>query len=370
MHVVRRGFAGGGMENGIINVANRLPVDRFKVSLCALDSEETFSKAIKRSDSEFHLLPKKGSGIDWSLVTKLSKLFKDRNVDVVHSHNWGTFIYSVLGAKLAGMRIIHGEHGKNPDEMGKESSVRRFTKSQLGRRLNLLTTVSQTIANEWASEYGIPREKIQWIPNGVDSDRFGPKTDKAQLRVGLGLPPTASVLGTVGRLDSLKNVEVLIDAFASIAAKLPTAYLILAGTGPSEPSLRKLAADSGFAERIKFLGHRSDTPEIFAAMDTFVLPSRFEGMSNVLLEAMASGLAVVCADLPAHREVFMPDKEGMLVSPCDAATLANTLAQLLAQPEQRARLGAAARERILKDFDLMRMAQAYEHSYLSALRNA
>lgn len=369
MHVVRRGFAGGGMENGIINVANRLPLDRFKISICALDSEETFSKAIKRSDSEFHLLPKNGSGIDWSLVTRLSKLFKERKVDVVHSHNWGTFIYSVLGAKLAHVPIIHGEHGKNPDEMGRESSVRRFTKSQLGRRLDLLTTVSQTLADEWAKEYRVPAEKIQWIPNGVDSVRFSPETDKTQFRVNLGLPGSASVVGTVGRMDSLKNVEVLIAAFAQLAAKIPEAYLLLVGTGPSESTLRKQAEESGFADRIKFLGHRSDTPDVFAAMDVFVLPSKFEGMSNVLLEAMASGLAVVCADLPAHREVFVPDVEGILVSPCEAQNLSNALAKLVVQPEQRARLGAAARARILKDFDLMRMTRAYERAYLGALRS-
>src|SRR4051812_24603928 len=160
MHVVRKGQATGGMENGIVNVANRLPSD-FKVSVCALDSEETFSSRITRPDSEYHLIPKRGRGIDWRLIRKLARLFRASKVDVVHSHNWGTFIYAVLAAKMARVPIIHGEHGKNPEEMGKEPRAKRMTKSSLGKRVDVLATVSNSIAKEWEA-YGVPRSKIRW----------------------------------------------------------------------------------------------------------------------------------------------------------------------------------------------------------------
>src|SRR4051794_34375174 len=116
LHVVRRGFAGGGMENGIVNVANRLGRDRYKISLCALDSSETFSQNIRRDDSQFYLLPLKKTGVDWGLIRRLANVIRRSKADLVHSHNWGTFFYAVTAAKHAGVAILHGEHGKNPGE--------------------------------------------------------------------------------------------------------------------------------------------------------------------------------------------------------------------------------------------------------------
>src|SRR5215510_8756746 len=107
LHIVRKGFAGGGMETGIVNVANGLPAERFRVSVCALDVSETFSHRIRRPNSEFYLLPKTGRGIDWRLFWRLTRLLRRAHVDVVHSHNWGTFLYSVLAAKLARVPIVH-----------------------------------------------------------------------------------------------------------------------------------------------------------------------------------------------------------------------------------------------------------------------
>ena len=114
VHVVRLGSADAGMENGIINVTNSLPADRYRVSICILDSVETFSKRIRRPDCHYHLLPKQGDGIDWGMIRRLARLLRKVDADLVHSHNWGTFLYSVLAAKLARLPIIHGEHARIP----------------------------------------------------------------------------------------------------------------------------------------------------------------------------------------------------------------------------------------------------------------
>jgi glycosyltransferase involved in cell wall biosynthesis len=186
MHVVRVGFAGGGMENGIINVTNGLCAGRFRVSICALDSQETFSERIRRPDSAYYLLPKR-EGIEWLLIWRLARLLRRARVDVVHSHNWGTFLYSVLAAKLAGVPIIHGEHGKNLSELNETNRPKSWAKRVLGRRVDRLVTVSQAIAAEWAG-YGVPPGKIEWIPNGVDVERFQPRPEKRELRRAFGSP--------------------------------------------------------------------------------------------------------------------------------------------------------------------------------------
>jgi len=361
MHVVPSGFAGGGMENGIVNVANRLPVERYRISVCALDSRETFSKRVVRLDSEYHLLPKRRDGIDWSLIWRLARLFRCAKVDLVHSHNWGTFLYAVLASKLAGVPIIHGEHGKNQAELT-QSRLKKWTKSLLGRRVDRLVTVSRALANEW-TDYGVPAKNVQYVPNGVDTERFQPCLEKEQARAKFGLPTTGLVIGGIGRFDALKNYEILVVAFAKIGSEFPSLHLALLGQGPCEQRLRDKAKHHGVANRVSFIGWRPD-PEVFlSALDVFVLPSKFEGMSNVVLEAMATGLPVVCADLPTHRDVFDPEKEGILISPCTAETLAGILAALLRDPERRRSLGSAARNKMVQQFSIAQMVFNYERLY-------
>jgi glycosyltransferase involved in cell wall biosynthesis len=378
MHLVRKGFAGGGMENGIINVTNRLPPGRFRISLCALDSSETFSDRVWFPDFSCHLLPKFGSGIDWRLIEALARLLRCNHVDVLFSHNWGTFLYGILAAKLARVRIIHGEHGKNLAEIGEINRAKKWAKRVLGSRVDRLVTVSQTIAGEW-TEYGVPRTKITWIPNGVDEERFRPRPagERRERRQQFGLPQTGYVLGSVGRFDPIKDYDVLVGAFSRLAPLFPDMHLAFLGDGPEETALREQAKALGVYDRIYWLGRRSNPEDFLAALDIFVLPSRSEGMSNVVLEAMASGVPVLCADLPAHREVFEPDVEGVAVSPCNSETVARAIGGLIRDENRRLTLAAAARKKILARFTIERMVsdhqelyQAFEHSFQSPVRMA
>ncbi len=351
------------MEGGIINVTNGLSADRFRVSICALDSQETFSERIRRPDSGYHLLPKRDC-VDWLLIGRLARLCRRTHVDLIHSHNWGTFLYSVLAARLARVPIVHGEHGKNLSELNEVNRPKVWAKRILGRGVDGLITVSQAIAEEWAG-YGIPTSKIQWIPNGVDLERFQPRQNAAELRHSFGLPEQALLIGSVGRFDPIKNYEVLLEALSRLAPRFPATSLAFLGDGPQEPALRSVAKSLGVAERVHWLGRRPDPQNFLPALDIFVLPSLGEGMSNVVLEAMASGLPVVCADLPGHREVFTPDVEGIVVSPCDGERLAEALALLISDRERRLALGAAAHRRAVARFNLQRMISDYERLYAS-----
>ena len=362
MHVVRSGRAEGGMENGVVNVANRLPADRYKISICALDSAETFSTRIQRPDSEFHLVPKQGSGIDWGLIRRLARVFKNSRTDLVHSHNWGTFLYAVLAAKLAGLPIVHGEHGKNANEMEGDTRTKYWAKKLLTRYVDRVVTVSQEIAKEWTA-YGLPPDRIQWIPNGVDTQRFHPRADKIEARRKFGLPESGLLIGSIGRQDPLKAYDVLLDAFGKIASRHPDTSLALLGRGPCHDSLVQQAEVLRLKQRIFLLGHHPDPEDFLAGLDVFVLPSRTEGMSNVVLEAMASGLPVVCADLPCHHEVFTPGEEGMVVSPITADSFADVLRVLLQDEQHRWNLGRAARAKAAGRFALDRMISDYDRLY-------
>lgn len=368
LHIVRVGYAGGGMERGIINVTNRLP-EGFRVSLCALSPEETFSQLITRPGTQYFTLPpQKSSGIDWGLVPRLAKLFRDQKVDLVHSHGWGTFLYSVLAARLARTPIIHGEHGKNYFELGKQNRARSWAQRLLGRRVDRLVTVSEDLRREWVGQFHIPEAKAVWIPNGVDVARFQPKPeDRAAARRHFGLPESAFLVGSVGRLDPIKNYRLLMDAAKIVLATQANAAFTILGEGPCEQDLRRQVAELGIADRVHLLGWRQESPRFLQALDVFVLPSISEGMSNSLIEAMASGLPTVCPALDTHREVVTPGVDGILMEDFTKDSLAEVLLNLLRDDSARLRLAHEARETACRRFALERMVERHVQLYREVL---
>ena len=365
LHVVRAGRAEGGMENGIVNLVNCMD-ERFAPSVCALDAEETFSARIHRPGVHCVVLPPRRQGIDWSLVRRLAALLRREQIDIIHSHNWGTFIYSVLAGRLAGVAIVHGEHGKNFLELAAEGRAKRVAKKWLGRQADLLLSVCEEIRGEWLARYGIVPQRMRTIPNGVDSHRFTP-ADGAEGRRALGLPQDAFVAGTVGRLDPIKNQAALIQAAARLSREVPTLHTVLIGTGPLEQELRQMAEALSIAERVHFPGLCREVEHLLPAFDVFVLPSLSEGMSNVLLEAMSCGVPPVCSDLPSHHEIVTPGMDAVLLQPCDETTLAEALRDLYRNPAARSRLAANARRTIVERFSLERMIHAYEEAYLAIM---
>ncbi len=366
LHVVRAGRAEGGMENGIVNLVNLMD-DRFAPSICALDSEETFSARIRRPSVQYFLLPPRSGGIDWGLVSRLAALLRRERFDIVHSHNWGSFLYGVAGGLMARVGVIHGEHGKNIGELGAENRAKRLAKTWLGRRSDLLLSVCEDIRGEWLARYGINPARMRTIQNGVDSARFAP-ADVATAKRKLGLPEDAFIAGTVGRLDPIKNLSALVGAVARLANDIPSLHAVFLGDGPVENELRAKVQALSVSGRVHFLGRRSDVERLVPGFDVFVLPSFSEGMSNVLLEAMSCGVPPVCTDLASHREIVTPGHDAILLSPCDEGNLAACLRDLFRDPEVRSRLATNARQTILARFSMDRMVSQYEQAYLEVHR--
>ena len=366
LHVVRAGRAEGGMENGIVNLLNRMD-DRFAPSICALDSAETFSAKIARPGVQYFCLPPRAGGIDWTLIFRLAGLIRRERFDLVHSHNWGSFLYGVIAGRLAGVAVVHGEHGKNFSELSAEGRAKKTAKIVLGNQADLLLSVCEDIRGEWLARYRIPPTHMRTITNGVDSIRFAP-APPAAARHALGLPADAFVAGTAGRLDPIKNLPAMIGAVARLAADLPNLHAVFIGSGPLEADLRALVARHSLESRAHFAGLRKDVHLLLPAFDVFLLPSFSEGMSNVLLEAMSCGVPPVCTDLSSHREIVTPGRDSILLSPCDESTLAATLRHLHQNPDLRARLAGAARRTILDRFSLDRMVAGYQDAYLEVMK--
>jgi sugar transferase (PEP-CTERM/EpsH1 system associated) len=223
-------------------------------------------------------------------------------------------------------------------------------------------TVSRDLERWLVEDVRVPARKVSTIPNGVDLTRFGPGR-QPDARRALGLPAEGIVVGTVGRLDPVKDQAGLVRAFATLMPAYPDALLVLAGDGPCRGELARLVTDLGADGRVRLLGECRDVAQALAAMDLFVLPSLAEGMSNTILEAMAVGLPVVATRVGGNRELVDEGETGRLVPPRDPRALADAVAGYLDDAHVRVLHGKASRRRASETFALERMYRAHESLY-------
>jgi glycosyltransferase involved in cell wall biosynthesis len=231
------------------------------------------------------------------------------------------------------------------------------------RRADAVVTISQAIEAELA-DFGLSSIPFHRIPNAVDCSEFSPADAgaRATLRARLGLPAARVLCAFVGRLAPQKVPDLLADAW--LMHTLPNAHLVLVGDGPLRAPLeRRLAAHR---ERVTFVGASADVVSYMRAADLLVLPSQAEGMSGVILEAMACGLPVVATDVPGNRELLGEDgMVGMLVPAGEASGLAEAMGCLVGSPERRRTVGGNARAVALEQFDIQRVATEYLSLYAS-----
>lgn len=347
----------GGLENGVVNVVNRLAPERFRSSVACLRHGGEFVARLQ-ANTPVHELGWQG-GNDWRLALRLARLFRTTRPDIVHTRNVEAFYYGFAAAKLAGIDcLIHSEHGRNFDDRPLRFHVQRW----MTRHTDAVFTVSRQLKDDLVHHTGIPAQRVQVLANGVDLARFG-VADREQVRAALGLRPTETVIGSVGRLVPVKNYPLLLQAFAALQNS--DAVLVLVGAGPERASLEQQAQALGIAPRVRFLGHRDDVTQLMAAFDVFVLPSLNEGMSNTLLEAMASGVACVASNVGGNPDLIVHGEDGCLFESEDLATLTALLGALCRDAGRRAALGAAARRRIEREFSIDAMIARYERLYLS-----
>jgi glycosyltransferase involved in cell wall biosynthesis len=208
---------------------------------------------------------------------------------------------------------------------------------------------------------GFSAPQVSVIYNGIDVGPVPTAPRRADVRRRLGADDDVLVLGTVARLDPVKDLGSLLRAVAELAPRVPVTLAVV-GDGPERGALERTASDLGIASRVRFLGHRDDAREWLAGCDVYVNSSVSEGVSLTILEAMAAGLPVVATRVGGTPEVVTMDC-GRLVPPRDPMTLAAQLSELRNNPALRVRLGAAARQRVEAMFSLDRMVREYRDVY-------
>jgi sugar transferase (PEP-CTERM/EpsH1 system associated) len=363
-HVVFR-FDYGGLENGVANLINGLQEDSFRHAVVALTTVEGLRRRIARTDVAFHSLHKR-PGKDPGAYLRLYRLLRSLRPAIVHTRNLGTIEGAVI-ARFAGVPYrIHGEHGWDViDPEGKSPkyrALRRFMNPSIDR----FVTVSHELERWLTSTVGIPAAKIQRICNGVDTDKFRPRAGVSRRPLPLAqFPADAIVVGTVTRFSAIKDPLNLVRAFVE-ARKAPAGErlrLAMIGDGELRHSAESMLREAGIAHAAWLPGSRDDVAELMREMDIFVLGSMREGISNTILEAMATGLPVIATATGGNAELVEHGVTGCLVPPGDALAIANALSDHVRDEELRTAHGRAGRERAVRDFSLRRMLAEYGALY-------
>ena len=368
-------LATGGLENGLVNIINRSPVGRYRHVIICLTTADEFAQRISAEDVQVVELHMR-EGHDFHAYRRLRRVLKALRPDIIHSRNMAALESQLCGLGLAKVKRVHGEHGREVNDLDgsnwKYLLIRKFMRLFIHRYV----AVSKDLASWLTLMVHVRSQNVRQIYNGVDHSRFAPQNVKP-----LALLPARwqeldgiLVVGTVGRLTPVKDQQLLLQAAAQLRDECPELFsrirLVIVGDGPLYAELSRKIEELKLQEIVWLAGDRHDVPSLLQVMDVFVLPSLGEGISNTVLEAMASGLPVIATAVGGNVELVEEGFNGSLVPVGDVKALSNALAALLNNNEERARQGANARERVCNNFDWNLTVNAYLGVYDELLGNS
>nr|WP_255719717.1 glycosyltransferase [Pelomonas sp. P8] len=354
------------MENGVVNVINHLPA--FRHAVVAVTEITSFKERVKAPGTQFIALHKPPGQGFW-LYPRVYRLLRELRPSVVHTRNLGAMEFQLPAWAARVPLRVHSEHGWDTNDLGGVSVANQRLRRLYGLRTQRFVALSRAIETYLTGPVGFPRERVLRICNGVDTQRFAPATQRAPeawpYRRGEHL-----VIGAVGRMQAVKDPLNLVDAFLRLRALCPADWLrlrlVMLGGGPLLEAARQRLAEAGAADQAWLPGDRSDVAQLLPHVDIFALPSRAEGISNTLLEAMACGCAPVATDVGGNPELVDDGANGLLVPAQDSAALAGALARVVSEPGLRERLAAASLARVRAEFSLGGMIAAYGALYASS----
>ncbi|MCF7970303.1 MAG: TIGR03088 family PEP-CTERM/XrtA system glycosyltransferase [Methylococcaceae bacterium] len=365
-HVIFR-LGVGGLENGLINLINNMPADKYRHIIICLKGSTQFRERLKRKDVQIIDLQKK-DGQDWGSFIRFYRILKQYKINIIHTRNLAAIEYQVP-AFLAGVKFrVHSEHGWDTFDPEGNNKKYQYLRRLLSPLIKVFIPLSLHLQDYLVEKVKIPKYKIQRICNGVDITKFYPEKVK-QLVFDCPLPFDKKniYIGTVGRMHGVKDQITLVTAFITLMQArqefIGQVYLLLIGDG----SLRQEAID--LLEKHHLLqyawlpGEREDIADIMRSLDIFVLPSQAEGISNTILEAMATGLPVIATAVGGNPELVMSGETGLLVPSSDPDAMAQAMLSLLMDKDKRQKLSENSHQRVIDNFSIQAMVTKYTEVY-------
>ncbi len=346
----------GGQEHRILLECREMTRRGHRATIVCRPEAELFPKA-REAGIPVVTVPIRSSA-DLSAIRTLFRLFRREKVDVVNTHSGKDSWVGSIAAKVAGVPLlIRTRHISVP--------IRRHAVNMVYRWPDGYITTGETIRDHLLAE-GIPAERVVSIPTGVDPERFSPAVDGGRIRREFGVSPDAFLVAMIGVLRSWKRHDLFLEAIRLLRERGVPACALVAGEGPRREAIEAAIATKGLAGTVILTGYRADVPEILAASDALVLPSdRFEGVPQVILQALAMEKPVIASPVGGIPEAVHPEETGILCPTGDAAAYAGALERLARHPALGERLGKAGRVRVLARHTLAAMGERTETFYAS-----
>lgn len=355
-----------GAERQMVHLCRRLPRGDFEPAVCCLTRSGPLEEDLRRDGIPVQVLHKSGRW-DLRVVARLVAAMRRRPPDIVHT--WLPTANTLGRVAAISARVPVLIASERAADVWK-GFARRAADRALTHYTARVLTNAEAVRRFLVDRVGLPEGKIQVIRNGFDATEF----DAAAARGPQAPLPErgdALVVGAVGRLEPQKGTTYLIAAAALLRRMLDRPFQVwVVGGGPDENALRRQAEEAGVADCVRFLGLRLDVPAVMGQFDLFALPSLWEGLPNVALEAMAARRAVVATDVNGTPEAVADGRTGLLVPPRDPEALARALAELLRDADRRKAFGEAGRTRVETEFGMQRMVDLTVQAYRETLAGA
>jgi len=360
VHLIHR-LDMGGLENGLVNLINQMPPERYRHAIVCLKDFSNFHHRIKVQGVEIISLHKR-EGKDWGHYVRLYRTLKRLQPALIHTRNLASLEGQLL-ALAAGIKLrVHSEHGRDFVELGGKSSKHTLLRQLLRPLVGHFIAVSRDLQQWLIDSIGAAPARVTHINNGVDSLQFHPRLGPAAA-VGPAefMCEDAFVIGSVGRMVAAKDFASLVRAFILLVAdgQRPRLRLMIIGDGPCRSQCLALLQEAGLSGMAWMPGARDNVAQLMRSMDLFVLPSLTEGSSNTILEAMASGLPVVATAVGGNVDLVQPGQTGALVAPMAPELMALAISDYCRIPGLAEQHGMLARRAVLSVYSLPAMADGY-----------
>jgi len=351
----------GGTEQVIRQLVTNLNKDRFHNEIACIDGEVgAIGRALETEYGIKHHARQRASGFDLKTILWLRHLIKSGKFDIVHCHQYSPYAYGWFAHWGTGAKVVFTEHGRfHPDHHRKKA---KLINPFIARTSHQLVAISSATRDALVEYEYVPRDRISVIYNGIAPLEVTEKK-RSVLKDELGIKAEETVIGTVARLDAVKNQVLMLKATRTLLDQDVPVRLVLVGDGPERDNLEKLAAELNLRESVIFTGFQAEPADYLSLMDIFLLPSFTEGTSMTLLEAMSLGIPTVATRVGGTPEIVADGETGKLVESDDLPAFTRAIQELLQAPDALSKMSQQARRRFEERFSAEQMVQKYEHCY-------
>ena len=353
----------GGLERLVVENSLRIDPDRFNVEVCCLDELGHFSGYLMDRGVKVTLLQRNQRRYDYLYPFRLRSLLRARNIHVMQMHSGTFFLGTQAGVLARTPAMVYTDHGRPLFD----SRVRLTEDRISGWFVHKIIAVSRELEQYLVEVVKLPASKTVTVINGINTSEFAARPRIQALADELGIPPDHRVVGTVARLDKVKDQVSMIEAFRLVHDQIPQSRLVFVGNGPERQLLQDCVIENKLEGSVIFTGSRKDVPALLNLFDIFVLSSLSEGTSISLLEAMASGLPAVVTDVGGNPSIVDNMVNGIVVKPKKVPQIAEAMLDLLSDYDKRRQFGLNAAKKVQDRFSIDSMVEQYTSIYVELL---